>query len=161
MEQLLAIVILTVFAATLFVIFLPSAAEKLGAMLKLSKWTPLSDDDLLIFVLLFPIWSLFGATKVAALLAPRAITERLQLSKWTPLSDENLLVFLLLLPVWLFWGATKLYWNFVDYIVNEREGDDFLDSSRAGIVVFFAAVVLYLVYFVRPILIFLVDLIGI
>lgn len=44
-------------------IFLPSVAENIGARLKLSRWTPLDDDNLLLFVMLIPLWALWGATQ--------------------------------------------------------------------------------------------------
>ena len=60
MEQLLAIVFLVVASAAVIAIFVPSLGESICARLKLSKWTPLGNDDLLIFVLGMPLWLFWG-----------------------------------------------------------------------------------------------------
>ena len=62
-EQLLAIFFSGLGTLVFISIFLPSVAEKVGARLKLSRWTPLDDDNLLLFVMLMPIWALWGATQ--------------------------------------------------------------------------------------------------
>ena len=63
MEQLFAIVFLVVASAAVIAIFLPSLGEAICARLKVSKWTPLGNDDLLIFALGLPLWLFWGFHK--------------------------------------------------------------------------------------------------
>ena len=99
-------------------------------------------------------------TVLIAIFAPgidEAVCKKLRLSKWTPLSDDNLLLFVLFLPVWLFYGVSKLYWQLVEYIVTEPGDDELAPPTKAGFVVLYAALIIYVAFFIGPLLVLLRD----
>ena len=64
MEQLLAFIFLFIAIAAAIAIFFPSLEAAICRALRLSKWTPLSDTDLLLFAILLPLWLFWGFTSV-------------------------------------------------------------------------------------------------
>jgi hypothetical protein len=63
LEQVIAIVFVLVASSAVTTIFLPSLAEAICIKLKVRNWTPLDNDDLLIFILGLPLWLFWGFSK--------------------------------------------------------------------------------------------------
>lgn len=79
-----------------------------------------------------------------------AILKRLRLGKWAGMPGDSLLVFILIFPIWLpFWIST-LYFRLVEWLVTEPDDDRAKPPRKATLLVWFAAIIVYLVFFLGP-----------
>ena len=103
-----------------------------------------------VFAILFMAVTITTVIVVFAPTLEHAILKRLRLSKWVGMPDDSLLVFVLIFPIWLpFWISIR-YWRLVEWIVTEPGDNGGQPTSKAAILVFLAAGVIYMMFFLGP-----------
>ena len=123
-----------------------------GGWLSYVRWPNLMEQ---VFAILFMVVTITTVIVVFAPTLENAILKRLRLSKWAGMPDDSLLVFVLIFPIWLpFWISIR-YWRLVEWIVTEPGDDEVQPTSKAAILVFLGAGVIYVMFFLGPLYVLL------